>query len=562
MNEHIEIKNNPTEQATPQPQTTVPVNSISLYEQAMAEKRKKTEDKKRNYEKISSEHSEVIKKIFVLNVIVALLSAFFFAGKTLGFIGLFGFTAIISILLVIFLLKESLVESKKSFLWLVPINLIAFSNALFTTNLHWLNIIVIHILFSVMFIQATNTELKDIFDIRLFISSLKNFLPNFLLTSILINKAVVPKEKTKSLSNLKKVVLGLVLVAPVMIIVLILLSIADENFADLLFNNSLDFSIFIWKFIYFVFATLIFFFYSSKIIYAKYVPTPEVKKLGFDGIIFSTALFCLNFIYLIFLYIQAKYFVTNGLLVLPEGFTYSEYANDGFIATFLVTLINFGIIILVTEFTKINFENIVFKINFGLIFLTNSMLIFTAFIRTYIYIDVYGYTTTRLSVILVLILQFILMVLLLSKVILKIQFYKVATFILVGVYILQAYVSNDFVVTHLNFNKFDITAEDDIRKVGYVTSDYYERSYEKYEVTKAGTDHKLSFNVNADSSAYILRIKPNVFVSYLFGETNPYYSTLPFFSRTIFELQLEKELDKSFYDYSPIEDEVESSEVL
>ncbi len=554
MNDSIENKNKFIENDTT---PTTPVNQISLYEQAMAEQRKKNQAKKDSYEKVSSEHSEVIKKIFVLNVIVAFLSAFFFAGENKGYIGLFGFTIIVSILLVVFLFKESLVESKKAFLWLVPINLVSFSNALFTTNLRGLNIIVIHILFSVMFVQATNTELKDIFDIRLFLSSLKNFVPNFFLTSTLFKKALVPKEKKQSLSNLKKVLIGLLLVAPVMFVVLILLSIADENFANLFINTEIDFPAYFQKFLYFIFATIIFFLYSSKIIFAKYTSTSEVKKLGFDGIIFSTILFCLNFVYLIFLYIQCKYFITDGLLVLPEGFTYSEYANDGFVATFLVTLINFGIILIVTEFTKIKFDSTVFKINFGLIFITNSLLIFTAFIRTYIYIDVYGYTTTRLSVILVLILQFILMILLLSKVILKTQFYKVATIIIVGIYVLQAYVSNDYIVTHLNFSKFDISADDDIRKVEYESAGFYERLYEQYVVTKEGTDHTLTFNVNADSTAYILKIKPATLINYEFGETNPYYSELPFFSRTIFELQLEKELSNSFYDYAPIVEDIE-----
>ncbi len=563
LNNSVILENNGAPATTPQ-------NYTSMYEKAMNEKRKKSKEKKDCYEKISVEHNLVIKKILILNIIIALFATFFFAGDNSGYIGLFSFTSIVSLLLLVFLFKENLVENKKAFLWLVPINLIAFSNALFMTNLHYLNIIVIHILFSVMFIQATNTDLKDIFDFTLYISSIKNFIPNFILTNTLFNKGILPQIKNNSLSNLKKIIIGLCLVAPIMFVVLILLSVADKNFAEIVFENSFNLPSYFNKLVYFIIATIIFFLYSSKIIYSKYTPTTEVKKFGFDGIIFSTSLFCLNFIYLIFIYIQAKYFITDGLMVLPEGFTYAEYATHGFQCTFLVTLINFGIIVFVTELTKIKFDNTLFKLNFGLIFLTNTLLIFTAFIRTYMYMDVYGYTSTRLSVILVLLLQFIIMILLLCKIIFKIQFYKVATFVVLGIYLVQAYFANDYVTTYLNFQKFNITSEDiensDLIAYQVENYEYDDRIYidEKplfYTVTTESSEHTLSFPINIDSSAFLWKVAPEKMEEEQREQTmttrNPYINGRNFFSKTIFERNLEKIYNQTFV-YPTLETSTES----
>lgn len=52
----------------------------------------------------------------------------------------------------------------------------------------------------------------------------------------------------------------------------------------------------------------------------------------------------LNIIYAIFCFIQISYLFTK--MTLPEGFTYAEYARQGFFELMIVTFINFAIILI------------------------------------------------------------------------------------------------------------------------------------------------------------------------------------------------------------------------
>ncbi len=502
-----------------------------------------------SYHTSANKNVDFIKKVLPLNFISALLCTIFFSSENEAYLGFFFFTILISIILLSTLLNNSLIQNKKAFLWLIPINLLSFSNALFSTNTHYLNILVVHILFSIMFVKATNTSFIDIFDIRLVIASFSNFFPSLEIAQVFSTKIIVKNEK-RNFSTLKNIFIGLVIAVPFVFFVLILLSVADNNFAKITENLFTNFNIpaTFYKVIYFLVALISFYIYSCNIIFKKDKVSKELPKADINSVILSTFLFCLNALYILFLFLQAKYFITGGLFALPDGFTYSQYANDGFFATFIVSLLNFAIILFITEFTKIKFDNIAFKLNFNLIFVSNILLIFTALVRLYIYIDQYGYTVLRQSAFLGLVLELIIMVLLILKLTINIKFYKLAMLSIVTIYLVQAYTANDYINTYLNIKKFDISLED-LEHNNTLDNNAH------YTLTDIHSDKSIAIEINTDSCAFMwhyageLMAKAN---KTEFVDENGYplnvrlnnLANLNFLSQTILESKLEKNFNE------------------
>ena len=91
------------------------------------------------------------------------------------------------------------------------------------------------------------------------------------------------------------------------------------------------------------------------------IPETNTNKT-IDIIIFSTILFSINIIFLLFTLIQFRYLFSFSD-ILPLGFTYSEYARRGFLELISVTIIN--IIILLISLLCKNQEDVI--INFLII---------------------------------------------------------------------------------------------------------------------------------------------------------------------------------------------------
>ncbi len=419
--------------------------------------------KKQILVKIVTENSTTLKSLLLLDLILALLTTLFFASTNVAYIGFPIYTGIVSVLLYLFLQKHNLVVNKSSFLWLVPINLIAFSNAIFYTNTHGLNIFIVHLLFGLMLIKLTNSNFASIYDLSLLRRMLTNFIPNLSFTGTFFDKVVFSTTNKKTKSSFKHVALGILIALPFLFFVLAFLGEADPNFERILENLlSFDVSIegFLQKTAYFIMALIIFIFYSNKIFSTKeYLPN-ETKKLNLNSVTISTFLVILNIVYILFLFLQAKYVFTDGFFALPSDFTYAEYARDGFFPTFNVTVINLCLITFIVQFTTVNFSSSFLKANFIVMFVSNILLIFNALNRMYLYIAQYGYTTLRQLPTLALLLILVLMILLGLYILRKINFFKYTVISIVAFYVVQTYTCNDVVSTHLNFNKFNITYED------------------------------------------------------------------------------------------------------
>ncbi|MFD2370354.1 DUF4153 domain-containing protein [Brevibacillus sp. GCM10020057] len=125
---------------------------------------------------------------------------------------------------------------------------------------------------------------------------------------------------------------------------------------------------------------------------------PQEKKIAWDGVILVTILTIINIVYAAFTVIQISYLFGGAQTVLPDGMTYAEYAKKGFGELVMVTIINF-ILLVSFMYLASRAQRLVYRIVQGMLSLltvcTGFMLV-SAYFRLSLYEEAYGYTHTRL----------------------------------------------------------------------------------------------------------------------------------------------------------------------
>lgn len=102
-------------------------------------------------------------------------------------------------------------------------------------------------------------------------------------------------------------------------------------------------------------------------------------------------------LYVLFFISQWKYYLSAFTGVLPKGFSYAEYAREGFFQLCAVSVINLLIIVTVALFMRWKTERppIIMKILASIFSLFTLVLISTAVAKMVLYIDCYGLTQKR-----------------------------------------------------------------------------------------------------------------------------------------------------------------------
>lgn len=110
-----------------------------------------------------------------------------------------------------------------------------------------------------------------------------------------------------------------------------------------------------------------------------------------------TAVLPLLFVYVVFFISQWKYYVSGFTGVLPEDFSYAEYAREGFFQLCFVSVINFVIIIAVTLCIRRKDERppIALKLITTVLSVFTLILISTAISKMVLYIEHFGLTRLR-----------------------------------------------------------------------------------------------------------------------------------------------------------------------
>jgi len=210
------------------------------------------------------------------------------------------------------------------------------------------------------------------------------------------NKNLIRNEKTRN------IIIGCITAVPLLAIILALLS-----SADLLFRKITG-TMFDWIINSDIFIIIILIILGTLCCYcllcgsAKEKNSAGQKEFKASSIIGITVSSILLLTYILFCGIQILYLFAGGLFVLPEEFTYSEYARRGFFELLAVTCFN---IILIITGKKVFEENKKLNIIFTAITACTYIMIASAAYRMFLYIGAYHLTFLRLLVLLFLLMD-------------------------------------------------------------------------------------------------------------------------------------------------------------
>ena len=275
------------------------------------------------------------------------------------------------------------------------------------------------------------------------------------------------KGKEKVLQVLK----AILITGPIVLIITILLSTADDIFGNIfikifeyILNQIQIFSIkkcvlkLIWILLAFIYLIGIFYYVCYKFEIQEKVK--EIKEKVYDNFSVKMIFASLNTIYLLFCYIQLK-----SLFMKNTTLNYAQYARKGFFQLMIVSLINLVTILIAKK--RQNKEDS--KTNRFIDYMSLIMIVFTfiiglsACMRMYLYESAYGYTLLRLLVYCILFTELLLFIPTIMYVLnRKINLLKSYVIIITVVYIGMNFANFDRVIATRNVDRYLNTGKIDL----------------------------------------------------------------------------------------------------
>lgn len=233
-------------------------------------------------------------------------------------------------------------------------------------------------------------------------------LPIKYISKIEMLRAVFQGKTKKSMGFLLKLIIGLA-VAAIPTAVVLLLLLYDASFESLI-NRIFDFDIVT---VLSHVASLFYAVFIGAFIYSIYISSVDGRdidflteekirqresKIRFSPVATSVAASVpLLAVYVIFFISQWKYYISGFTGVLPQDFSYAEYAREGFFQLCAVSAINLVIISVIIAFSKKSrFYSLVIKTLTCVFSAFTLVLISTAIAKMVMYIKCYGLTQKRI----------------------------------------------------------------------------------------------------------------------------------------------------------------------
>lgn len=438
-------------------------------------------------EKSSLTVTNKMKAVFIIAILLSLLAAnfIFLSGFALGF----SITILVTEILIFAILPVPVSRRTLVFCIFLALSVVAlgatytiFSDYILGA-INFLAIIFLLLFQLLLYSQSLSFDWDSPeFIFELFLSPVTR--PFVALPSLFrVGKAFVPMKPenidTASSSSLSssspsrksiglKILLGVLLALPVMIIAIFLLSSADlvfrsifVNIADFLSSisvNEIFTTIIIAAFIFPFLFSMMFSYYTkwkNKTLSPEYLFTAG-RGLSIDSIIAATFLFCVNILYAIFAYVQFTSLFFSFQLILPENVTFAEYARQGFFQLSAITFINLLIIIVSLILTKRKgFAGLFVRVlSVTLIFFTFVQLASAAY-RMKMYIDAYSLSKLRFFVSIFMGLIAILLIFALFKEFFtKFKFLKAGVIVSIVILLFTNYISTDALIAQYNTSRY------------------------------------------------------------------------------------------------------------
>lgn len=311
-----------------------------------------------------------------------------------------------TLLVCILFLRKNEISWKKSNWWYLAGTILLGISTIFTTKgfVIFFNTIGILLLITVFMLRQVYNEREWNFGQYLF-----NLLFFYL---CMIPEAAAPfihlgnyvkkykKEEKQKNKNLKYILLGILIGLPMMLIVIELLSSADQIFSKFIgtaFHKFVSQIVFSPNLFLVVFLFLLGFFGIYSFLSAltlNNMPEWKQKKEKRNPVTAVTFLSMMTAVYLIFCGIQLIFLFTGGRL-LPKGYTYAAYARQGFFQLLFVCIFNFILVLLCLSIFQMSKVLKIFLLIFSG---CTYIMIFSSAYRMMLYIDAYHLSFLRVLV--------------------------------------------------------------------------------------------------------------------------------------------------------------------
>lgn len=289
---------------------------------------------------------------------------------------------------------------------------------------------------------------------------------------------------TKSVAM--RVVIGLLISLPFLLILLALLSSADMVFGSLVERLAKVFEIInLPDLTGRVVTALIIFFLTFSYLWSiahnekmsegtlKSMPPSLTPQKGFwDPVMILTVTSAINILYVVFVVIQFAYlFGGSGL---PDGFTYAKYARSGFFELLLVTLLNIGFLACTLTFTKKGgtAAGFAMRIMNTIMICCTVVMLFSAYYRMSLYEEAYGYTFLRITTQSFMVFLLVLFVITLARVWKDgLSLLKPYIAVVIAAFVVVNYMNVDMIIVRKNIERYTKTKVIDIAYFSTLSSD-------------------------------------------------------------------------------------------
>lgn len=214
-----------------------------------------------------------------------------------------------------------------------------------------------------------------------------------------LKKSRAKEEISEKKKTVNAVLLGLAITIPLLLVIIPLLASADAVFEHMLNGlfKDIDIPEYIFHSIMMLCTAIIGFWCAYTIITSMVKQELKVKARG-EGtknpVIAITFTSIIGIVYIFFCAIQLLYLFT-GKMALPEGYTYAEYAHEGFYQLLAVCILNIVMVSICQAFFK---NSKVLKALLTIIAACTYIMIASSAYRMIMYIDVYHLTFLRVFV--------------------------------------------------------------------------------------------------------------------------------------------------------------------
>ena len=370
--------------------------------------------------------------------------------------------------------------NKKAKILLIPITSLSSTFFIYNNKFFYeMNLLIIPLLLIIMILALYNEKFNlNIYllgrIIGVFIVPISFIGESFTkVTESLEDKLKIQNDYRKS-KKIKRIVKAILITTPIVLVIIALLSSADENFGNIfihILTNILNFitqiqiSQFIIRIILIgiIFVYLIGFFYY--ITHKMENDTENIpSKIKTDIFTIKMILIALNVVYLLFSIIQIK-----SLFEIRALSEYSAYARQGFFQLMVVSVINL-ITILIAKKSEENEQQTNRYINVMsiIMILFTFIIIISSAVRMYYYEKAFGYTLLRLLVYCSLFAETVLLIptamYILDK---KINLPKTYFIIIISIYICMNFANFDFIIMKRNVDRYIKTGKIDMDYIEY-----------------------------------------------------------------------------------------------